>query len=630
MNDLRNHRIYLGLLLLIWSIHVLLISSWLLHDEPLYPWDLGSHQIQSLAFHDHFFWADLDLKKLKQVAYYYPPLYHLFGGFLQHFTNRAPDTLAFTNLLYLLGIMVVTYLFGSHLFDRERGFLAAWLVSFFPGISAYSRSPFIDICLTFFVIVALYLLYILFTDLRQHQSFTVFASIIGVFLGLGLMVKWTFGFFIVGPALFLVFSNLETGTINVIRPVPEGPRVVRISAALFDVSILVTVFFCLWLIKSGEIPLFDYSSIRAEYYYHWFFLGFLFLSVIRLLVRKIIIHGPIYRVTSSLHDSPILALFLLFLFSFLTMYNWYQYSFSTLLAVAHEHFLTMGVVQDEPHFMQLSAWLYYLRVLVHDQLFLPLFLFFCWALFKLLKQKYPGWLYLFISFIVPYILFSLIQNKDYRFTLPYLPIVAIIMVCPFRSQKKAAQAGIVLLLLIALVIHGNFMAAGSNFRANIEIETDGFNIPILRQTVQFIGPPRQESFYPQRIVQYCTQYIKERSPQNPSTEMTEFEFEEPIVLVVSNDWFLEQYSLRYWALHSRSPLTISTIDGRSPLVFRQALHSGFVLTKSGPLGEQVFYGGTLVKLLQTPGNILSNRFDLLARFTLADSSTAFLWKRKPE
>ncbi|MFC1849450.1 glycosyltransferase family 39 protein [candidate division CSSED10-310 bacterium] len=621
----------------IWIFHALFLISWLAHDNPIYPWDLGSHQIQALAFHDYLRWDALHIHKIRSVSYYYPPLYYMIGGFFHHFSGRHPDTLAISNLLYLAIIIFAVFKLGEFLYDARTGFWAAVILSFYPGLTAYTRTPFIDICLTSFVILALLVLYKLFCCQLNSNKFSLYAVITGIFLGLGMMVKWTFLFFVAGPLLWLVIiksarqtdpGQLEKGnrhTGNEAQIMKPSGRYLILSGLVFilDGMILLLITICLWLIKEGDIPFLFPGLGNRNLIYHLFYL----LSILGISFRYGVISryksGLIERLTISVKNSAVYGLFLIFLFTFLTLYNWYQYSFHILLAVATEHLVLKGVAQLEPEILTLRSLFYYLRTLLNDQLLVHNFLLFIIGSLMIIKQRKTRDFFLVVSFLIPYLIFSFIQNKDTRFTLPYLPVIALISVSWLGRISKTRWLVLLWTVLLSLNL---FQYLNSSFgyfgrSSNVIMETAGGQIAFFKNQIQFIGQAVSKS-------DSIIELVKFIQGDREKTRVSDDAHESRKVLVVANSWFLDQYSMRYWSLERRIPLIISTIDGRSPLVLRESLHSMYLVTKTDGLGEGVDYGYQLEKFLTTPHNLISNRYRLIAKRPLADGSFALIWKKR--
>lgn len=317
------------------------------------------------------------------------------------------------------------------------------------------------------------------------------------------------------------------------------------------------------------------------------------------------------------------------------MYNWYQYSFHILLAVARDHLILKGISQNEPEILSLGAWVYYLRALLCDQVLLAGFGLFLVGVAVAIRRRRKPDLILLISLVVPYIIFSTFQNKDIRFTLPLLPFVAILSVACLPLERESQRWPIAVLVGLNFLngiqlINADGVIGGRSWM--LGVRTSFGDIAVLKERIQFIGPPVKESASITKLVEFLGSRIAPSAPGVPIEDSPIPESwrlspaESRKVVIGSNSWFLDQYSVRFWSLLRRSDLKVSWIDGRNPLVFRESIHSGFLVTKTDSPGEEADDGLRLVTLLLQPDTILSNRFRLIARFPLADGSAALVWK----
>ncbi len=131
------------------------------------------------------------------------------------------DTACLSNGLFLVLVIIGVFLAGKSLRGPATGFWAAFLVSFYPFVVRYSRLYWSEIALMGFFALSVYLL--LKTDTFTRRGW---ALGLGLAIGLGMLVKQIYAFFIFTPLLiegirvFLFPSGVPIGR----PPVKTGPR----------------------------------------------------------------------------------------------------------------------------------------------------------------------------------------------------------------------------------------------------------------------------------------------------------------------------------------------------------------------------------------------------------------------
>src|SRR6185369_16745804 len=88
----------------------------------------------------------------------HPPLFTLVCALTLQLPGPNLFYMRLISVFFLAGTLVVTYLLGRELYNREIGYLAAILLLSFPLIIRLSASAMMDIELTFFFALALLLL----------------------------------------------------------------------------------------------------------------------------------------------------------------------------------------------------------------------------------------------------------------------------------------------------------------------------------------------------------------------------------------------------------------------------------------------------------------------------------------
>ncbi len=112
------------------------------------------------------------------------------------------------NLPFFILLIISTFLIGKEVSGEKAGVLAAFLVSFYPGIYGMSRSYGVDFPLTAMVALCSYIL--IAKDLTKPK----YALLFGLLLGLTLLVKITAIFFLSGPLVYIIYQHIRSSLQN--------------------------------------------------------------------------------------------------------------------------------------------------------------------------------------------------------------------------------------------------------------------------------------------------------------------------------------------------------------------------------------------------------------------------------
>ncbi len=186
-------------LLILLSLFLILTHAfWLAVDLRPPSWDAAAHLNLCLQYRDVLTHADSGIvKNLVAVSGYYPPVYHLSAlPFLSFYGFSLPSA-CLVNLFYLLILLWATYGIGKRLYNELTGLLSALLVSVYPFIVYMTNTFVIDLALTSMVTLGMYL-YLRSEDFTKKWPSMLF----GLACGTGVLVKWTYVFFLAGPLLY--------------------------------------------------------------------------------------------------------------------------------------------------------------------------------------------------------------------------------------------------------------------------------------------------------------------------------------------------------------------------------------------------------------------------------------------
>lgn len=190
------------LVAVLWVAHACANFLWLKVDTRPPYWDTAGHVITTLNAAQRLLVHDLG--GAFRSAYggsVYPPLVYLvsapFGALLW------PTADVFTGVItgFLALLLYATYRIGRALGGRSVGLLAAFTISMAPIIYGLSRHFLLDVPLTALVALSVWLL----LEIVRRADWRV-AAAGGLVLGLGLLTKWTFVFFVAGPFLVIAID----------------------------------------------------------------------------------------------------------------------------------------------------------------------------------------------------------------------------------------------------------------------------------------------------------------------------------------------------------------------------------------------------------------------------------------
>ena len=141
---------------------------------------------------------------LEQYIFFHYPELSFFPSFISYpLFGNSEDIVSFQGTIFLVILIIASYLLGKELFDRDVGLLAAVLISFSPFILAMSKVPFEDI--TFAAMFTLTLYFFIkskkFSDIKYIWFFNIS-------LALTLISKFTSVFVLLCLFLFFLFIKI--------------------------------------------------------------------------------------------------------------------------------------------------------------------------------------------------------------------------------------------------------------------------------------------------------------------------------------------------------------------------------------------------------------------------------------
>lgn len=133
-------------------------------------------------------------------------------------------------------------------------------------------------------------------------------------------------------------------------------------------------------------------------------------------------HKKAYNVVKSrVITNAIIA----FLVTFLVSAWWYLPNLKTVL-IRLSYFANIGGKEGDPSFLTLEGWIYYLRALDISMGLLFAILSILGLIYLLRIEKDKHYYSLALTFLVGYVILTVLSNKDIRYVLPLVPIASVI------------------------------------------------------------------------------------------------------------------------------------------------------------------------------------------------------------
>jgi 4-amino-4-deoxy-L-arabinose transferase-like glycosyltransferase len=184
---------------------------WISRDTRPPFWDMAGHQSGALHVYDAF--ANQGPRAVVSISSQhltgsYPPLYHTVVAAFWAIFGKSVVVARLCNLVALSILLFGTYGIGRHVAGPWTSAIAATLVSFYPYVLWLSRETIIDYWLIAMVTLAMLVL------LKTNEfSDTRWSIVFGLTVGLGMLTKWTFPFFLILPAAWFARKNWKNGGI---------------------------------------------------------------------------------------------------------------------------------------------------------------------------------------------------------------------------------------------------------------------------------------------------------------------------------------------------------------------------------------------------------------------------------
>jgi len=381
-----------GLIIWIFGANVI----WMLLDKTPPPWDMSAHMHIAFKYWNAMNTGDRWWENVLNVEPFYPPLFHLvLVPFIVLF-DFSPDAAVIVNTLVLIAIVGFTYGIGSTLMGRRAGLIAAFFIPCYPVLVFASRQALIDPLLTAAVAAAYY-----FYFKSENLESTRWSLGFSLAFALGMIVKWTFLFFLLPVVLVGLFAG------------NESPRSRWPLQALFYAGMILATLgipFLLYLLNDGRI---------------------LALGIEMVLIGLLV--GSVPRIGIS--PRKIFNLLMLTCVCLMICFPWYAHNLVSLTTGGMKSNLS-GIREGDP-VAGFARWWFYpqvMRLYTGVLLVIPFLAGLGLATFKGRVRN----LLLVSWIVVPYLILTLIINKDTRYIMPVLPAMAVLSAAAIEWIRRAA------------------------------------------------------------------------------------------------------------------------------------------------------------------------------------------------
>ncbi len=142
--------------------------------------------------------SSFSFDKFLAIDKLYPPVFAFSAAVTSMFFGRTPIAFLAVHIFYLALLVFSTYMIAKKIF-KDSAFLTLIILLSYPMVSYLFNVFMLEFSLMAMVSFALFC--ILYCDSFANRKFSI---LLGLSLGIGMGIKWTFCFFIIGPLLYLI------------------------------------------------------------------------------------------------------------------------------------------------------------------------------------------------------------------------------------------------------------------------------------------------------------------------------------------------------------------------------------------------------------------------------------------
>jgi 4-amino-4-deoxy-L-arabinose transferase-like glycosyltransferase len=393
-----------------------------------------------------------------------------------------------------------------------------------------------------------------------------------------------------------ILSALLASTYNVVS---YHSRQYLLEMSLIS-TITLTIYF---LLKSNDFKDRRYSiafgiAAGAGMLTRWNFLFFVF---------PVFIY-KIYKTVTS-HKSQVISqiknIFISLIISIIISSPWYIANTGNILLNASISIKDSAVIEGDPHGFNIENFLYYLKA-INEQVSSPLHvLFLIGFVLYIYKYKENRDISIFWWLVGSYIIVTSVANKDSRYSMHYLPAIAIFSTFWIGDIKSAVMKNGISAIIIIFVFLQYFSSLyGLRLLPAERISLGQLNIILSQRNLPLREDWRVDEIEKAIISENSFYNIKNMVriiPDHPTFAKSTFEYYK----------YFNQYDNIQFSWHTNFPE-----------------FTDYVVTKTrdvGPLFREKAH--TLTKYIEDAPTEFTNLFKKFKEFTLPDGSTATIYKR---
>jgi 4-amino-4-deoxy-L-arabinose transferase-like glycosyltransferase len=545
-----------AIILWVWGSNIV----WMVLDIRPPAWDQGGHlrytfhYWQVLSSGSENWWVDL-----LSVEPFYPPFFHLSLIPFSLIFGFTLDTVIVANSFYLTVAILATYGIGKTLYNRSTGLIAGFLLSCYPYIINLSREYLISVMLT----SAVTLTYFLFLKSKNFESRN-YSLIFSIVYACGLMIKWTFFLYTLPAILAGLFSSS-------LSPQKRITQSLYYIGMVFSLLVLPFIIFIL-----GETK--------------WLFL-----------LAEFILIGVLVKNYSAEFLSPQKLLNLIFLscVSVLICFPWYAHNFFNISKGLSKFGFPTSVLKGNMDW-DLPIWGFYIEM-AERQMGMPLLLLFVFAVFFLFSKNIGINRTVFAWAILPIIIFTFINNKGARYTMPGLPAIALITSFALTQIQSFPWRN---------VLYASTVIIGLTTSLYVGFGTGNIPLPVLGG--QLFGSKNSPVYQAWPIDRVLNDIIDEAKPR-PGDYLT--------VRTLTNHMYFQRGGFRDTAEIHGLPVIMKSVKRNVGEM------TDFFITKTGDFGFHAFrdINPKLTRLLENPA--LKKTFTTFKTYPLPDGSKGLVLKK---
>nr|WP_242021794.1 glycosyltransferase family 39 protein [Trichocoleus sp. FACHB-90] len=558
---------------IIWLVGAVCDRIWFALDRSVPSWDQADYLTGSLNYwkalqHPQWFSGEW-WESFWQLSSKVPPLTYIATAIVQNLFGTGPDSATLVNLLFSAILLASVYGLGVQLFSVQIGLWAAGLCQLLPGLYRYRLDFLLDFPLTAVVTLSFYCL----TAWRSSRNTLRLTS----------PLKRE-GSPISPPSL------LGDGVESLGQPLPRSSGSSRTAEAQ--------------------------RTQRRE----WFWAAAFGLSLgLALMVKQTALFfllAPVLWVGAGVirHRAwgRLAQLVFSLLLSVLVFGPWYRANWLLMLTSGKRATVDSAIAEGDPALNTLEAWTYYWKILPYHVswplLLVPIVgLLIYWGRAALSNQKAQvgnenkskiGWLAIF--WVGSYLLCSLNINKDSRYVLPYLPVVALFLaygLTRWVGRWNYIRWGTISLAVLLMFLNW-FPEEGT----------------IWKNFTQALSPYAQHPVYLEKELPH-PQVIREIIQTEPYLRST--------LGVLPSTANINQHNFNYYGALQNFQVYGRQVGTRKKQVAQDARSLSWFLTKTGKQGSVPDAQATIVQTVEQGSD-----FQLHKTWNLSENSSLKLYHQK--